>query len=373
MRKTAFRKILGEIIINGLALLTSGIVCGIIVAVFGENPIAVFSVFVDAAFGSASGIMYTLFYATPLIFTGLSVGIAFKAGLFNIGAEGQLYIGAFAAAWIGITFTSLPGWLLVPLTVCGAALAGAVWGWIPGYFKGKFGSHEVINTIMMNYIAIGIMSCLVSKPFKEMGNQIPQTREIAQQAHIPLISELLAPIGIHVPESVPLNAAFILAVIVAGVLNVILWKSAAGFEIRATGASPAAAGSAGINTAKTLALTMALSGAVAGLVGVNEVLGYRHRFLLNFSSGYGFTGIAIALMGKNHPVGIIFSALLFGAIMRGGLILDIYFQNISRDIIYIFQGIIILFIAARAFHSYIKKKSSGVTSPEIFTETKKAV
>jgi len=366
MRSPAVRNMTAELLLNGAALAAAGVVCAAVISAFGENPAEVFRVFLDAVCGSWTGILYTLFYTTPLIFTGLAVGIAFHGGLFNIGAEGQLNAGAFAAAWVGFTFTSLPGWLLVPAAIGAAAAAGGVWGWIPGYLKGKFGSHEVINTIMMNYIAAGVLGYLVANPFKSAGDQILQTEPIAPQAHIPLLTDLLSFTGINLPKSAPLNASLILAVAAALFLYLLLKKTVPGYEIRAAGLSPAAAKASGINTTRTVAITMFISGAAAGLVGVNEILGYRHRFLFNFSPGYGFTGIAIALMGKNNPLGIMLSALLFGAIMRGGLMLDIYFERISKDIMYVFQGVIILFIAARAFKTFLdRRKTCMPASPAI--------
>ena len=337
-----------EILINGSAIIGAAVICGIIIVILGENPFTILFVFLNGAFGSFNNFSYTLFYTTPLIFTGLAVGIGFRGGLFNIGAEGQLYMGAFAAAWIGFTFTSLPGWLLVPLAVISAAAAGGVWGLIPGYLKSRFGSHEVITKIMLNFIAIGILGYLVSEPFREPGDQIPETPEIAAHAELPVLSDLYSLFGIDAGVSAPLNMSFFIAIGAAVLVYVFLWKTVPGYELRVAGESPSAAQTAGISITRITIITMVISGALAGLGGVNEVLGYRHRFMMNFSSGYGFTGIAIALMGKNHPLGIVITAFLFGALMRGGLIVDIYSVSLSRDIIYIFQGILILFVAARA-------------------------
>ena len=352
------RYLIREIFINGAAIFGAVVICGIIIFLLGENPFRIYSIFFDAAFGSLTGFAYTLFYTTPLIFTGLAVGIGFRGGLFNIGAEGQLYMGAFAAAWVGFTFTALPGWLLIPLAICAAALMGGIWGWIPGYLKGRFGSHEVINTIMMNFIAVGILGYFVSEslPFREPGDLIPETLSISEHAHLPLLADIFSRLGINIPKTTPLNVSFFLAILAAIIIYILLWKTVLGYTLRVCGASPSAAQTAGIKVARITAVTMAISGALAGLVGVNEVLGYRHRFLFNFSPGYGFMGIAIALMGKNHPFGIVVSALIFGAIMRGGLMVDIYSDTLSKDIMYVFQGIIILFIGARMLGGFIRKK-----------------
>ena len=358
MYRIFLRSLIREVVISGTALSAAAVICGIIIFVLGENPFRIYSIFFNAAFGSVTGFAYTLFYTTPLIFTGLAVGIGFRGGLFNIGAEGQLYMGAFAAAWTGFTFTSLPGWLLIPAAICAAAIMGGIWGWIPGYLKGRFGSHEVINTIMMNFIAVGILGYLVSEslPFRETGDLIPETMTISENAHLPLLAGIFSHIGINIPKTTPINVSFFLAILAAIIMYMLLWKTVLGYKIRVCGASPSAARTAGINVARITAVTMAVSGALAGLVGVNEVLGYRHRFLFNFSPGYGFTGIAIALMGKNHPFGIIVSALIFGAIMQGGLMIDVESDTLSKDIIYVFQGIIILFIGARILGGFIRKK-----------------
>ncbi|MCP4727750.1 MAG: ABC transporter permease, partial [bacterium] len=349
-------KLKKEILLNGIALLSAVLICGIIIFFVGENPFDVFLVFLGGTFGSVTGFLYTLYYTTPLIFTGLAVGLGFRAGLFNIGAEGQLYAGSFAAAWIGFTLTFLPGWLLLPAAVLAAAAAGGIWGWIPGYLKGRFGSHEVITTIMMNFIAAGILGYLITKPYRDPADIIPQTVEISGGAKIPLIADVLKYIGIDLPQTVPLNLSFLIAIAAAVFIWFLLWKTVPGYEIRAVGMSPAAAAVSGINIVKVTALTMAVCGALAGFVGLNEVLGYRHRFLLNFSPGYGFTGIAIALMGRNHPFGILAAAFLFGALTRGSIIIDITFTNISKDIIYIFQGIIILLIAGRNYKKLFGSK-----------------
>ncbi|MFC1565277.1 ABC transporter permease [candidate division KSB1 bacterium] len=345
-----------EIYLNCAALSAAVFICGMIIIFAGENPLSVFMLFISDAFGTVTGFLYTLYYTTPLIFTGLAVGLGFRAGLFNIGAEGQLYAGAFAAAWAGITLNFLPGWLQLPCAILAAAAAGGIWGWIPGYLKGKFGSHEVITTIMMNFIAFGIVGYLITKPFHDPSDVIPQTVEISPSAQIPLIADVVKYIGIDIPRSVPLNMSFLIAIAAAVIVYILLWKTVPGYEIRASGASPEAAAAGGINVIRVTALTMAACGALAGLVALNEILGYRHRFLLNFSPGYGFTGIAIALMGRNHPFGILAAALLFGALTRGAIIIDINFENISKDIIYIFQGIIILFIAGRNYKSLFNLK-----------------
>jgi len=326
------------------SFLASLILSGIIILLLGENPFRIFGIFISSALGSWNNIAYTLFFATPLIFTGLSVAICFRCGLFNIGAEGQLYMGAFACAYVGFTFTDLPGFLLIPLSILFSIGAGGLIGFIPGYLRAKTGAHEVIVTIMLNFIAIGLTGYFVSGPFKNPGDLIPQTQLISNSAHIPKIGELLEILGIK--SSIPLNFSFILAVFVCLFIYFVFKYTTFGYEIKAVGLNKKAAAASGINVNLIIILTFVLSGAIAGLVGVNEVMGYRYRFLDGFSAGYGYLGIAVALLGRNHPAGVFISAVIFGAVMRGGLLVDVYSDKISKDFVYIIQGILILFVVS---------------------------
>jgi general nucleoside transport system permease protein len=349
------KKLLREFVSPLVAVLAAFVIGGLVVLAVRDNPFAVYRILLSSAFGlyDAMGNFtfdnwgYTLFYATPLIFTGLAVSLAFKCGLLNIGAEGQLIVGAFAAAWVGLTFTGLPALVLVPLSMVAAMAAGGVWGAVPGVLKARFGSHEVINTIMLNFIAAGLMSYLTQYHFKEPGDAILQSHEIAPQAHLARFHTLLAPLGIDFPQRIPLNASFLLAAFTCFVVWVFLWKTKWGYEIRAAGANPEAAEYGGINVKKQIVLAMTLSGAIAGMVGINEVLGYQHRYYHDFSPGYGFTGIAVALLGRNHPLGVFLAAILFGALTRGGLFTDIFTEKVSKDLVLVLQAIIILFVAMR--------------------------
>ncbi len=336
-----------------IAVIAAFIIGGMIIIAIRDNPFEVYGILFNSAFGfyDAMGNFtfdnwgYTLFYATPLIFTGLSVALALRCGLLNIGAEGQLYMGAFAAAWIGLTFTSLPSIILVPLAILAAMIAGGIWGAVPGILKARFGSHEVINTIMLNFIAVGLLSYLVQYHFKEPSDAIMETHEIVPAGRFARFYTLLHPLGINFPYRIPLNASFLLAILLCFLVWIFLWKTKWGFEIRAAGASPDAAEYGGISVKKQIVLTMALSGALAGLVGVNEVLGYRYRYYHDFSANYGFTGIAVALLGRTHPFGVLLAAILFGALVRGGLFVDIFTENVSKDLVVVLQGIIILLVA----------------------------
>jgi simple sugar transport system permease protein len=350
--KTLIRESLFPLFAVAAALLIGGL----IVLAVGDSPKKVYLLLISGAFGlfdnqghfTFDNWGYTLFQTTPLIFTGLAVALAFKCGLLNIGAEGQLYVGAFAAAWVGITFAKFPGFVLIPMAMMAAMGAGAVWGAIPGALKARFGSHEVINTIMMNFIAIGLISYLTQRFYKERGDPIMQTAPIAENAHIARFSTLLAPFGVHFPQRIPLNLSFLLALLTAYLVWVFLWRTKWGYAIRAVGSNPAAAEYGGVSVRKQIVLAMAMSGALAGMVGVNEVLGYRYRYYHDFSPGYGFSGIAVALLGRNHPVGVALAALLIGALNRGGLPIDIFTDKVSKDLVVVLQAIIILFVAMEA-------------------------
>ena len=287
-------------------------------------------------------------WSTPYIFAGLAVALAFKGGLFNIGAEGQLALGAVAAAWIGyalpgILHTSLPAVIHIPLAVGGGMLAGAVWGAIPGWLKARTGGHEVINTIMMNYIALNTVAFLLNGPMKDPNpeNVSARTPEIAASARIPPI---FAGYRFH--------WGFILALVVAVAVWFYLWKTTQGFEIRTAGANPDAARYAGIKVSWIIILSMTLSGMLAGLAGAIEVTALNFRHELGFSLGYGFDAIAIALLGKTHPLGVVLAAILFGA-MRNGATQMQFDTQIPVDVISVIQALILLFVAADAIVRYI--------------------
>src|SRR6266446_5226763 len=337
-------KILREVLWPLIAVAAAFVVGGIIVLLIGDNPFQTFYQLIGNSFGSLNDLGYTLFIATPLIFTGLAVAVAFRCGLLNIGAEGQLYIGAFAAAWIGIKLAGASGWILLPLCCLAAILAGAFWGAIPGVLKARFGSHEVINTIMLNFIAVALVSYFTQYHYKTPGDPIMETTEIGGGAHIARIGKFLP----GFPERIPLNLAFILALVCCVLIYLFLWRTKWGYELRATGSNPTAAEYGGISIRKQIIIAMTISGSLAGMVGINEVLGYRYRYYDGFSASYGFTGIAVALLGRNHPVGVLLSAILFGMLIRGGIFVDAFTNNVTKDLVDVLQGIVILFVAAEA-------------------------
>jgi len=340
-----------EILLNILSPIVSTLLAlifgGIIILLLGHNPIETYKEVISFALGNANGWGYVLFNATSFILVGLAVAIGFKGGLFNIGAEGQILVGGLASAISGVYIAPFfPAFLHLPIVFIFALLGGAFWAFIPGILKARLGAHEVINTIMMNWIGYALTNYLVINPFREKGvlYPLPQTAKLPESATLPKLAPFFQSIGINIPNSNPLNASLIVAILAVVFTYYLLWKSKLGYEIRALGSNPHASENAGINVKRIILVTMLISGAMAGLASINDVLGYRYRFLDNFSHGLGFTGIAVALLGRNHPVGIIFSGLLFGALDRMAIGMDI-FTHIPREIISILQAVIILTIA----------------------------
>ena len=337
-----------ELLFPLIAVVAAFIVGGILILIVGDSPIVAYRLLLGSALSWPDGIGYTLFHATPLIFTGLAVLVGFRCGLFNIGAEGQLYIAAFATAWVGIRFANLTPWLLIPFCFAAAIFSGAFWAAIPGVLKARFGSHEVINTIMLNFIGVALVSYFVQYHYKEPG-PIQQTTLISEGAHIARLGKFVP----GFPERIPLNIAFLLALLCCLLVYLFLWRTKWGYEIRATGSNPFAAEYGGISIGRQIVLAMAVSGALAGMVGINEVLGYRYRYYDGFSDNYGYTGIAVALLGRNHPAGVILAALLFAALQHGGIYVDGFSEHVTKDIVQVLQGIIILFVAAEAFFKWL--------------------
>ena len=330
-------------------LLAALVVSGIVVAFIGENPIEAMMVMIKGAFVYKGSLGYTLYYATNFIFTGLAVAVAFHAMLFNIGGEGQAYLGGLGAGLVCLMFDSvLPAIVLLPLAIMAAAGFGAVWGAVPGYLQAKRGSHIVITTIMFNFLAASIMVWLLAGALKAPGQMSPETRVFGDNAALPFIHEIANAIGWEMARS-PLNLSFVVALLACVGVWILIWRSRLGYAIRATGHSAGAAEYAGIPVSRVVIITMAISGGLAGMMAINEILGVQHRTILNFTSGYGFTGIAVALMGRNHPIGIILASLLFGALYQGGAELDFEFSTITREMVLLIQGLIILFSGGLAY------------------------
>jgi general nucleoside transport system permease protein len=353
-QKSHFYLVILEKITPFIAILGALFIGSLVILLMGEDPIQVYKMMFGLAIGNRDGWGNVLFRATPLIFTGLAVAFAFRCGLFNIGGEGQVYVGAFLAAYVGFTFTNLPAILLIPLTIFAAALGGAFWASIPGILKAKTGVHEVIVTIMMNWIAASLTFYLAllykaqaSESMKVAGVQqmIPHTSEIAEAARLPRIATILSYYNIQFPSHNPLNVSFFIAIIAAVVIYYILWKTSLGYEIRAVGHNPMASEYAGINIAKNIILAMVISGALAGLVGTNEVMGYKFRWRQELFLNLGFNGIAVALLGKNHPLGVVLAAILFGILSYGGALVNIFTAGkIPRELIMVIQAVIVILV-----------------------------
>lgn len=332
-----------------LNLLAAFFVCGLIILAIGENPFTALVVLVKGAFVYKGTLGYTLYYTTNFIFTGLAVAIAFHAMMFNIGGEGQAYLGGLGAGMAALWLAPhLPAFIVLPLAIAAAALFGAAWGFVPGYLQAKRGSHIVITTIMFNFIAASLMVWLLAGPLIEPGQMSPQTTQIPAAGQLPSAQNILAMFGFETAPS-PLNFSFIIALICLFGFWVLIWRTRLGYEIRTVGQNPDAARYAGINVPRIIIIALSISGALAGLMAINEVLGVQHRVILGFTSGYGFTGIAVALMGRNHPVGIFLASLLFGALYQGGAELDFEFRSITREMVLLIQGMIILFSGALAY------------------------
>lgn len=324
-----------------------GLALGLAVTWFaGEKPWHVLAILWNGAFGSRFDFGMTLFYATPLVFTGLSVAVAFQAGLFNIGGEGQLTLGALAAAAVGALWPRL-SFPAAPLAAALSAIAvGALWGAIPGWLRARRGSHEVINTIMLNFIAAGLASYVALHLLKNPDSQNPETRPVgaAYQFH---------PCGAF--DGAPVSVVLLLAIIAAVVVQVLLWRTALGFEIRAVGLNESAACSAGIEPGRIRIIAMTLAGALAGMVGIVEVLGNAGKFKVGFSPEYGFVGIAVALLGQNRPAGVVAAALLFGALHKGCAALDLETEHVTRELSLVLEALIILPVSAEGLWSRMRR------------------
>jgi len=347
------------LIVPALAVITGLILGGIVMALSGSNPFQAYAALFAGSFGSPTDIinglqiyfatgdnaelvrsMYpfteSLVTATPYIFAGLSVALGFRAGLFNIGAEGQFFIGALCSAFVGYSIKGLPMIIHLPLALLAGALGGAVWGMIPGYLKARFGAHEVVNTIMMNWIAFRLSDWLLTGPM-QASNFRPVTPNVQASAELPRFFE----------DPLRFNLGFFIALFFAYFIYWFLFKTTLGFEVRSVGANPDAAKYAGMNIIKNFVLVMFMAGALAGLAGTAQVLGVDHWVGQGFSAGYGFDAIALALLGKSHPFGVVLSALLFGFLRSGATNMQ-SIAGIPIDIISIIQGLVIVFIAAPA-------------------------
>jgi simple sugar transport system permease protein len=341
MKKTELPRWATAFVLPVLNLLSALLVAALAIHLLGESPTESLAILFNSAIVNPEGLAYTLFYASTFIFTGLAVSIAMKGGLFNIGAEGQMYLGGLGLTVAVLAFDhSLPAWLLIPVAMLGSALFGAAWSFLPGYLQAKRGSHVVVTTIMFNFIAADLMNTLILK-LVPAGQQNPASRVFAASAELPRLSNWFPVLG-----DTPLNISFFFAIAALVIYGVMVWRSSWGYQLRATGLNQHAAHYAGVSISRMVIVTMLVSGALAGLAAVNSVMGSTHYLSLNFPAGAGFIGIAIALMGRQHPVGIFLSAVLFGALIQGGFDLSLEKPNIPQETFIFIQGLIILFCGA---------------------------
>ena len=325
------------------------LVSGLVVLVIGADPLQAVRIMAVGAVGDGVAISYTLYYATDFIFTGLAVAVAFHAGLFNIGGEGQAYLAGLGATLMVLALDQyLPGIVVIPLALVAAIVFGAAWAFVPAYLQAYRGSHIVITTIMFNFIGAALMVYVASDVLRPPGEMLPSSREFAPSAFLPPVHEVLGLIGVQMP-STPLNLSILWAAACCVFVWVFIWRTRWGYAIRAVGLSPKAAVYAGISPQRVVLMAMCLSGGLAAGVAFNQLIGYHHKLLLDFVAGAGFTGIAVALMGRNHPIGIVLSALLFGALYQGGAELAFEIPSINRDMIVAMQGLVILFSGALAY------------------------
>jgi simple sugar transport system permease protein len=321
------------------------LIAGLVVLGIGESPLAATRLLIEGSLGSGEALGFTLFYATNFIFTGLSVAVAYHAGLFNIGAEGQATVAGLGVALAALGPGPLPGALLVPLGIAGAMLSGGLYAFLPGWLQARRGSHVVITTIMFNWLASVLMVYVLVNVLRQPGSMNPESRAFPEGARIPFLHDVLGALGVTAAPS-QANLSLLLALACAGAVWLLIYRSRLGYAIRTVGQNPHAAVYAGISPQKITIVAMVLSGALAGGLAVNELMGSQHRLILEFTAGYGFVGIAVALMGRAHPAGIVPAALLFGMLYQGGAELAFAEPRITRDMVIVIGGVVVLFAGA---------------------------
>ena len=333
------------VLVPFISLLLAAIISALVILAIGEDPVAAAKLMYEGAVGSVRGWGYTLYYATNFIFTGLAVAVAFHARLFNIGGEGQAMLGGLGVA-MALLFIPWPHWTigLLVATLMAAAF-GALWALIPAWLQAKRGSHIVITTIMFNFIASALLIYVINEFLKPVGQADPSSARFAAHLDLPTLNSVLNSWGIKASKDDSVNVTFLIALACAVGVWVLMWKTRLGYEIRAFGHSESAARYAGINPVKITVVTMLISGALAGLMATNTVMGESEKLILNSTEGAGFIGIAVALMGRSHPVGVVIAAILFGFLYQGGAELALW-TSIPRELIVVIQALVILFTGA---------------------------
>ncbi|HEX9533624.1 MAG TPA: ABC transporter permease [bacterium] len=357
-----------------LAIFFGMLISSVIIIVIGRNPLDVYGVMVRFSLTRTDSLFSILFKATPLLFAGLAVAISFKAGLFNIGVEGQYYVGAFCAALVGFGLKGLPMIVHLPLALLAAMVGAMAWALVPILLKLRRGAHEVITTIMMNYIASALLLYLINDVFRDpaqAGTPRVRTPEVALSARIPSLGPLLARVGLHGSDIEKVNVLLVGGILLAVVLAYFLGRTRFGYEVRAVSFNPLAAEAAGIPNARTRFEMFMLSAAIAGMAGLNDILGFFGYLDIDFPKGLGFLGISVALLAKNNPLGVILAALLFGFLDRGAAGVQ-FFAQVPKETIVILQAIIILAIvvAYELLTRYIRtqrKREAELVAPVALT------
>ena len=347
-RRIALLEVSGPI----LSVLFAMLMASVALIMIGKNPFAVYGTMFAYSFGRLDSVAYILSKATPLIFSGIAVAVAFRVNLFNIGVEGQYAVGAFFASWVGASFHGLPPYIHLPLVILAGAFGGALWALVPIWLRVKRGVHEVISTIMLNHTSYLLLHYLMAGPLKDkalvglgtVGSASGvRMAPILDSARVPRLHGLFEAIGINIPAYVSLNWFLVIGIVLAFGMYLLIWKTPFGMQLRAVGHNPKAAEAAGLRSNAVLVRAFLISGAVAGLVGLSDLLGYFGYLDVDFPKGYGFTGIAVALVGKNGALGIILAALLFGFLSRGGMGIQVL-ERVPMETYFILQGLIILCI-----------------------------
>ena len=349
------------LVIPLLAVLTALVIGVIIIMLTGASlgeALAAYRALLVGSVGSVKAISETLTAATPLILAGLSVAIAFRAGLFNIGGEGQLLIGGMTAVLVGFSITGLPIFIHLPLALLAGIIGGAAWGFVPGFLKAKTGAHEVIVTIMMNFIALRLVDFLLKTTlFQREGRNDPVSKTVEASAQLPQLLGWLQP-------SLRVHLGLVVAIIAAAFINWLLFRTTTGFEFRAVGANPSAARYAGMSITKVYILVMVIAGGLAGLAGSSQVLGVLDRASPGFGAGLGFDGIAVALLGRSNPWGVVAAAVLFGGLRAGGQNMQVS-ADVGIDLIAVIQALIIIFVAAPSLITALYRLKAPAASTQI--------
>lgn len=328
-----------------ISLVLAFAISALVILAIGESPAEALKVMVQGALGSSYGWGFTLYYTTNFVFTGLAVMVAYHAGLFNIGGEGQAAMGGLGVALVVLALP-WPHWALaLPAAAMGAALFSALWALVPAWLQARRGSHIVITTIMFNFIAAAALNYMLVNVLRPVGSMDPASARFPEAAHLPKLSEMALGLGVEWGRNTPANVTFFLAIAACLLVWLLIWRTRLGYEIRAFGKSEPAALYAGISPVRITVLAMLVSGALAGLMAVNNVMGEAERLVLNAVEGAGFIGIAVALMGRNHPLGVLLAALLFGFLYQGGGELALW-TSIPRELIVVIQALVILFTGA---------------------------